>query len=741
MEELTHAVKQMKRHKTPGISGLTADFYKMFYNQLKDILLSCINGIYLQKNHPTHMTTAVINLIPKQDKDTRLLKNLRPISLLNVDYKLIEKMIATRLERSLDYIVSIDQKGFRKGMRMAANIRKIMDIMTLADERDLDAIILSLDFEKCFDKVEHCALIGSLEYFGFSEYLVEWTKILYQDFTATVQNNGYLTYTFMLTKGIRQGGPASSFYFLICAEILAIQLKSNSSIKGILVDDICELLLGQFADDMDIYLLFEQKHLTQVFKVLERFRLSSGFTVNYDKTQIYRIGSLKFSAATLVTLRQVQWTNTQIKVLGVMIHYDTTSCMNLNYEPIIQKAGAMLKTWQSRGLSLIGKVLVVNTLIESLFVHKMFVLPTLTDNMIIVLDHLVQKFVWNDKKPKIAKSILQANKHVGGLRLVNFKLKDKALKITWIKQLLLDKQLAQLVYSIISPVLGDKIWMCNIHPEDVERVIPKLRFPFWHDVLLAWAEYRQDLPIQMEHAIDFIWYNSVIRISDSPFVWSSAYEQGLFYVSQIFVKGVPISAQTAQQSFGLSQMQLNSLISATPGYLKDPYYDATQTVSEETVFLQMNSRAIYHCLTNDRSVMIRSHSKWQEELAISIEYGDFLALFQRIYSITNIAKYRSFQYRLLARGITTNVHMNKWQVIENNLCSFCGLYPELYSHLFFNCEKVQRLWVELKEHVAPMCNLEMQFGLTNVIFNNVVNQPQHVVNFIILVAKQYIYRQ
>ena len=81
----------------------------------------------------------VLNLIPKQDKDTRILKNLRPITLLNVDYKVIEKVIANRFKSILDHLIHIDQKGFMENRKITSNIRKMCDLITYAEINDLEA--------------------------------------------------------------------------------------------------------------------------------------------------------------------------------------------------------------------------------------------------------------------------------------------------------------------------------------------------------------------------------------------------------------------------------------------------------------------------------------------------------------------------------------------------------------------------------------------------------------------------
>ena len=280
-------------------------------------------------------------------------------------------------------------------MHVASNIREIFDLMSYCEEREIPAIILSLDFEKCFDKVEHNALIGAMKFFDMSDYLIKWTNIVCKNREAVIQNNGHFSDPIKLEKGIRQGGPASSLYFLICAETLAIHLKSDPHIKGVMVNDFMELLLGQFTDDMDIYMSFNQNCLNAVRRALDSFQQHSGFTVNYDKTQIYRIGSLKNSSAELYTQRKVRWTNEEIPVLGVTISHDLEVLLKANYALLLLKVETILSTWASRSLSLFDKIQVVNMLIASLFVHKMTVLPSMSEEVIKKMESAIVKFLWN----------------------------------------------------------------------------------------------------------------------------------------------------------------------------------------------------------------------------------------------------------------------------------------------------------------------------------------------------------
>ena len=237
-----------------------------------------------------------------------------------------------------------------------------------------------------------------------------------------------------------------------------------------------ELLLGQFADDMDIYQLFDQESLNAIVNILDTFHMHSGFTINYDKTQMYRIGSLKNIAAKLVTQKGIVWTNEPINVLGVYIAHDSETLIKLNYKPLVDRVSGILESWKRRNLSLIGKIQIVNTLIASLFVYKFTVLEEMPEEMIVKIESIIEKFLWNSHKPKISMKILQSSKSSGGLGLCNLRWKDKSLKIGWIKILHEHQTLAQLVYEQIQPQLKHMFWYCNMYRKiDVVNYFKRLR--------------------------------------------------------------------------------------------------------------------------------------------------------------------------------------------------------------------------------------------------------------------------
>ena len=149
LKDLEQAIKTMNNNKTPGPDGIPIDFYKVFWAKIKHIFMQMMEHVYNIKQLHQTARNGVLNLIPKPGKDARRIKNLRPITLLNTDYKIIEKAIANKMLPALDMIINKDQRGFMKDRRISVNIRKMLDIMHQAEQGGLGSnIVLSLDFVK-----------------------------------------------------------------------------------------------------------------------------------------------------------------------------------------------------------------------------------------------------------------------------------------------------------------------------------------------------------------------------------------------------------------------------------------------------------------------------------------------------------------------------------------------------------------------------------------------------------------
>ena len=134
----------------------------------------------------------------------------------------------------------------------------MLDTIDYADKHNIDALLLSIDYEKAFDRVHYESLYEALQLFNFGTNMIKWIKILFTDIAPCTQNNGFSSEYFQPTRGLFQGNPISSYGFLIIIELLAVMIRSNEKIEGIDIQGI-KNLLAMFADDMCIFIKRKEK--------------------------------------------------------------------------------------------------------------------------------------------------------------------------------------------------------------------------------------------------------------------------------------------------------------------------------------------------------------------------------------------------------------------------------------------------------------------------------------------------
>lgn len=160
---------------------------------------------------PPTLSKALISLLLKSDKDPLLCGSYRPISLLNVDLKIFSKILAQRLQQVLSSIISTDQTGFMLGRHSFHITRRFLNIISSPSSSSPE-VIISLDAEKAFDRVEWRYLYFILQKFGFSLNFISWIKLLYASPVASVHTNGLQSIPFPLHRGTRRGCPLSLLF-------------------------------------------------------------------------------------------------------------------------------------------------------------------------------------------------------------------------------------------------------------------------------------------------------------------------------------------------------------------------------------------------------------------------------------------------------------------------------------------------------------------------------------------------
>ena len=139
------------------------------------------------------MRAGILSLIYKKKGDRRVLKNYRPISLLQVDYKILARIMANRFKKVLPKIISENQTCCIIGRDISNNIANVRDVITLVESDELEGYVIKIDQEKAFDRVSHQYIFNVLKKFGFGDVFIKWIMIFYNKINSNVKCNGFLT--------------------------------------------------------------------------------------------------------------------------------------------------------------------------------------------------------------------------------------------------------------------------------------------------------------------------------------------------------------------------------------------------------------------------------------------------------------------------------------------------------------------------------------------------------------------
>lgn len=133
---------------------------------------------------------------------------------------------------------------------------------------------------------------------------------------------------------------------------------------------------------------------------------------------------------------------------------------------------------------------------------------------------------------------------------------------------------------------------------------------------------------------------------------------------------------------------------------------------------------------------------WEQRLGVpTLSIEDFCKNFTYVPQVTISMKLRDFQYRLLHNAIITNTRLCKWGILVHDLCTFCKTTAETILHLFCECDVVKSLLQGLRNYVQQNVFQNCNWSNQNFLFNTVHENPSHVINLLVIITKQYIYRQ
>ena len=695
-EECYNVLKEMKINKSPGNDGLTVEFYHTFWPVLGDIIVEALNEAFDKGHLANSQKQGVITLIEKEGKDPMYIQNYRPITLLNVDYKILSKVLAKRIREVLGEVIHHDQVGYIKDRNIGEAVRVIEDMFFHSMNQN-NGFLVAADFEKAFDSVDHDFIYFVLEIFGFGHSFRTWVKTLYTDTRSCVLNGGHSTGYFTINKGVRQGDPLSPYLFLLAIEILACAVRGDKIIKGFTFGEY-EVRQVLYADDLTLFVK-DENSIIRLQNIFEEFEKISGLRMNKGKTYFVWMGKENEKPNISLFGNLVN----KVKILGIYFSLDIKIREDMNYKEILSKIKRQLGWWKQRDLSMTGKIHLMKTyaLSKLNYVTSLTAVPKW---VVTEVEKITFEFLWSGKD-RIKRDILFQDYKNGGLRMTNYRLFIQAQRISWLKRLLYgNKQMGwKMFFDYCCRLVGGRfIFLC-----DYELAKLKLRIPhFYMDILQAWEAMRECRTMDGELVNPIILNNRNVCLRGKMFFSTSFYEKEIYTINHILDKGRMKHFQYFL-NLGVNSSELLTvydIYNSLPEDLKNEEApNKFQSIDLLTLDLELkvlgqkiqlrniHSRKIYELFVNKLQNCYNLKIKDDQNNFEHTE-EEINETFVRPRTATLLSKHREFQYMLLHGVIYTKKHLLRFGFVGNDLCSFCNQETETYEHTFLKCKKVEDTW-------------------------------------------------
>ena len=732
--ECYEALTKMKKNKSPGSDGIPVEFYIHFWADIKNLVIDSFNESFYEGSLSESQNLAILSLIFKKS-DRLLLKNYRPISLSNTDYKILACTLAYRLHKVLKMIISQDQTGYVKQRFIGQNIRAVEDVIDYYENKlEIGGLVIFLDFEKAFDSLEWKFMFQTLEKFGFSTDFVNWIKTIYNSPTAIIKNNGWLSQKINLQRGIKQGCPLSALLFIIATEILSINLKQKGEIKGLGINK-HELKLVQYADDMILFLESENG-LSEALSTINEFTAFSGLKLNLAKTEGIRLGCLRNTSSNFT---KVKWTENAVRCLGIYVGHNKIECEKINWTNKVIELQKLLDQWRVRDLTIFGKV----TIIKSLALSKLVYSATNThmpQNIEKEIERILYAFIWN-KKDRIKRNVMIAPIKFGGVNMIDVGSFFASIKTSWIARLIKNETCTwNAIGRCHLNIMGKENLLLETTFTKIENLPIIKNMPlFYQQMIIAYNKCKpfekiKDIETLMKQPI---WGNASLRLYDiKKKIWTCLYYRQWVINDIIYIKDLPFKQgildvdvindriqKNPQLLIEMHRVQL--CLNPFKQILKDHNSSGNTTNKIEGISVFQNSKLNYNFLISQKLVLPNmKHIK-----QFLNDTGDPRLLIEKMSKQKIVSLYEKklaeFIFKVMHNILGCGALVSKWNTEISEFCDICNR-KETTFHLLYKCQLSHYIWTNLGNHLNTVITpYDIFIGRGSKVFDNLTTQICH----------------
>ena len=541
---------------------------------------------------------------------------------------------------------------------------------------------------------------------------------------------------FRLERGVRQGDPLSPYLFIVAVETLAIAIRQNPAIKGIVVGKE-ETKLLQYADDTTA-VLSDTNSGKILFQLLDLFENISGLKINSTKTEGMWIGSSKDNKTKPFGIK---WPNEPIKALGVYFTYDLKLLKEKNFIERLDSIKKIINIWSSRGLSVYGKVTIIKSFLIPKFVYVCSVLPT-PKELVKELNKLLFKFLWKGTDKVTRVSVINEYEE-GGLKMIDLDCMIKSLRLAWLKRIFGDNSGTWKTYleHLLEPMGGFFFLNCNYDIEDY-----KISSQFYCELLSWWSEFR-DSSASLREWQSIIWNNKEIRIDKRPVFYKNYLDAGVIYIQDLLFN------LDANDSFSHWSHKIRKthylhwagLRHSIPSLLKNTIHRPSIAFPlfsiDHNIFdvREKKSKDYYSLLVRKKAQFPNIIHKLQSDFNFSTDH--LRQIFTLPHSVALESYVRAFQFKVINSILYTNSKLHKIGFKSDDLCSFCNAESETLYHIFFQCSYAKQFWNSFQSYWHQLSNQQIYLTLQEVLFG-IISKPcplLNLLNYFIMIGKVFLW--
>ncbi|GJU46114.1 RNA-directed DNA polymerase, eukaryota [Tanacetum coccineum] len=480
-DEIRMAVWECGECKSPGPDGYTFEFFRRYWSFVGPDFCSAVSCFFDKGCFPRGGNSSFIALIPKV-LDAKFVTDFRPISLIGSVYKVVTKILASRLALVISDLVSNTQSAFIANRQILDGPFILNEVLAWCKKKRKQALIFKVDFAKAYDSVRWDFLLDVLHAFGFGPKWCQWICGIFSSNMASILVNGSPTNEFPICCGLKQGDPLAPFLFILVMESLHLSISraiTDGFFNGLHINASMSLSYLFYADDAVFLGEWSDENLDNLLKILRCFHLASGLRINIAKSHVLGVGvplEIVHQGASRIGCEVMK---TPFKYLGIMVGDHMSRCSA--WSNSIQKVRTRLSKWKVKTLSIGGRLTLLKSVLGAVPIYNMSIYKA-PKRVLHDMEMLRSKFFnggdsQDSRISWVAWERVLSSKKNGGLGVSSFFALNRALLLKWLLRVRLPKELSSVHDTFHVSNLKKCLADANLHvPLDEIKVDNTLRF-------------------------------------------------------------------------------------------------------------------------------------------------------------------------------------------------------------------------------------------------------------------------